>query len=42
MELSAGDGVGFTGEHALSLTAREDLELLLVDLGDPTLAGVPS
>lgn len=39
MQLAAGDGVGFNGEHALSLTARADLELLLVDLGDPTPAG---
>jgi hypothetical protein len=31
--LTAGDGAGFTGERAVSLTAREDAEILLVDLG---------
>ncbi len=30
--LSAGDGAGVTSERALSLTAREDTELLLVDV----------
>jgi redox-sensitive bicupin YhaK (pirin superfamily) len=31
--LTTGDGAGFAGERAVSLTAREDSELLLVDLG---------
>ena len=31
--LAAGDGAGVTGERAVSLTAREDSEILLVDLG---------
>jgi len=33
--LTAGDGVGVTGERALSLTAREPSEILLFDLGGP-------
>jgi len=32
--LSAGDGVGFVGERVVSITARGDAELLLVDLLD--------
>ena len=31
--LSAGDGAGLTAERAVSLTAREETEILLVDLG---------
>ena len=31
--LSSGDGAGLTAERAASLTAREETELLLVDLG---------
>ena len=31
--LSSGDGAGFTAERAVSLTAREETEILLVDLG---------
>ena len=31
--LTAGDGAGFTAERAVSLTAREEAEILLVDLG---------
>lgn len=31
--LTTGDGVGFTAERAVSLTAREQTELLLIDLG---------
>jgi redox-sensitive bicupin YhaK (pirin superfamily) len=31
--LTTGDGVGFTAERAVSLTAREQTELLLLDLG---------
>ncbi len=31
--LSSGDGVGVTGERAVSLTAKEETELLLIDLG---------
>jgi redox-sensitive bicupin YhaK (pirin superfamily) len=33
--LVAGDGAGVTGEPAVSFTAREDAEILLVDLGAP-------
>jgi quercetin 2,3-dioxygenase len=33
--LTAGDGAGITAEYAVSLTAREDTEILLVDLGAP-------
>lgn len=33
--LSTGDGAGVTAERALSLTAREDTELLLVDVQHP-------
>jgi quercetin 2,3-dioxygenase len=32
--LSTGDGAGITAERAVSLTAREETEILLVDLGD--------
>jgi len=31
--LTTGDGVGVTAERAVSLTAREETELLLLDLG---------
>ena len=31
--LFSGDGAGLTGERAVSLTAREETEILLVDLG---------
>lgn len=31
--LSSGDGAGLTAERAVSLTAREETEILLVDLG---------
>jgi hypothetical protein len=31
--VGVGDGVGFTAERAVSLTAREETEILLVDLG---------
>ena len=34
--LTAGDGAGFTAERAISLTAREDTEILLLDLGPET------
>jgi quercetin 2,3-dioxygenase len=33
--LSAGDGAGVTTDRAVSLTAREETEILLVDVGDP-------
>jgi redox-sensitive bicupin YhaK (pirin superfamily) len=33
--LTAGDGLGVTGERAVSLTAREESEILLFDLGQP-------
>jgi redox-sensitive bicupin YhaK (pirin superfamily) len=33
--LSAGDGAGVTAERAVSLTASEEAEILLVDLGEP-------
>jgi redox-sensitive bicupin YhaK (pirin superfamily) len=33
--LTSGDGAGLTGERAVSLTAREETEILLVDLGVP-------
>jgi redox-sensitive bicupin YhaK (pirin superfamily) len=33
--LTTGDGAGITGERAVSLTARSDSELLLVELADP-------
>ena len=32
--LTAGDGAGFTAERAISLTACEETEILLVDLGE--------
>jgi quercetin 2,3-dioxygenase len=38
--LTAGDGVGFTAERAVSVTAREEAELLLLDLG-AEMPGVP-
>jgi len=31
--LTTGDGVGFTAERAVSLTAQEETEILLIDLG---------
>ena len=31
--LSSGDGAGVTAEYAVSLTAREETEILLLDLG---------
>jgi redox-sensitive bicupin YhaK (pirin superfamily) len=31
--LTTGDGAGFTAERAVSLTAREETEILLLDLG---------
>ena len=34
--LTTGDGAGLTGEHAVSLTAREESEILLLDLGGHT------
>jgi len=44
--LSTGDGAGVTAERAVSLTAREETEILLLDLGDRsprphTNGGVP-
>lgn len=36
--LSAGDGAGITGERAVSLTAREETEILLFDLGGNALS----
>jgi len=33
--LSTGDGAGVTAERAVSLTAREETEILLLDLGKP-------
>lgn len=44
--LSSGDGAGFTAERSVSLTAREETEILLVDLGEQPAAarragGVP-
>jgi redox-sensitive bicupin YhaK (pirin superfamily) len=33
--LTTGDGAGISAERAVSLTAREETELLLVDLGQP-------
>jgi redox-sensitive bicupin YhaK (pirin superfamily) len=33
--LTAGDGASFAGEAAVSLTAREETEILLIDLSDP-------
>ena len=44
--LAAGDGVGVTAEPAVSFTAREETEILLVDLGEhppksPGNGGVP-
>ena len=32
--LTTGDGAGFTAERAVSLTAREETEILLLDLGE--------
>jgi redox-sensitive bicupin YhaK (pirin superfamily) len=39
--LSSGDGAGLTAERTVSLTAREETEILLVDLGPehPRLLG---
>jgi hypothetical protein len=37
-ELSEGDGIGVSESVAVSLTAQEDSEILLVDLGVATLA----
>ena len=31
--MATGDGAGFTAERAVSLTAREETEILLLDLG---------
>jgi redox-sensitive bicupin YhaK (pirin superfamily) len=39
--LTTGDGVGISGERALSLTAREESEILLFDLGPPRQPPVP-
>ncbi len=44
--LTTGDGAGVTAERAVSLTAREETEILLFDLGEqlpgsPNNAGVP-
>jgi hypothetical protein len=41
--LTAGDGMGITAERAVSLTAREGTEILLVDLGaaEPLAAEQP-
>ncbi len=33
--LTTGDGAGFTTERVVSLTAREESEILLLDLGEP-------
>jgi redox-sensitive bicupin YhaK (pirin superfamily) len=33
--LSTGDGAGVTAERAVSVTAREETEILLIDLGQP-------
>jgi quercetin 2,3-dioxygenase len=33
--LTTGDGAGFTTERAVALTAREDSEILMLDLGQP-------
>jgi redox-sensitive bicupin YhaK (pirin superfamily) len=38
--LTTGDGAGFSGERAISLTAREESEILLFDLGE-LLPGSP-
>ena len=32
LELAQGDGIGISGTRSISLTVREDSELLLVDL----------
>ena len=34
MVLTTGDGAGVTAEHAVSLTARSETEILLVDIGE--------
>ena len=40
--LSTGDGAGVTAERAVSLTAREETEILLLDLGtSPALRSIP-
>ncbi len=36
--LTAGDGAGVTAERAVSLTARKDTEILLLDLGEPPVS----
>lgn len=38
--LIAGDGVGITAQRALSFTAREESEILLIDLGTPHFDGL--
>ena len=40
--LSTGDGAGVTAERAVSLTARVETEILLVDLGDDRPGSRPS
>lgn len=40
--LTTGDGAGITAERAVSLTANEDTEVLLLDLGVPPPAPIPS
>jgi quercetin 2,3-dioxygenase len=37
--LTTGDGAGITAQRALSITAREESEILLVDLGTPHFEG---
>ena len=36
--LTIGDGAGVTSERAVSFTAREETEILLLDLGEPAPA----
>lgn len=40
--LAAGDGAGTTAQRAISFTAREESEILLIDLGSPRFGGYPS
>jgi quercetin 2,3-dioxygenase len=40
--LTAGDGAGFSGERAVSLTALQSAEILLLDLGDQPLRSPPT
>ena len=40
--LNAGDGAGITGERAVALTAKEETEVLLFDLGGSALTSNPS